>query len=132
MYLQNLRLYHFRNYEDRFFTFSAGLNCIVGKNGSGKTNLLDAVYFLALSKSSIHSQDQLSIRFEEDFCVLEGSFRSGRDEVVACHLQRQGKKDLQCRPEGLRKAFRPHREIPGGADRTERHRPHPRRSRNPP
>lgn len=94
MYLQNLRLYHFRNYEDRFFTFSAGLNCIVGKNGSGKTNLLDAVYFLALSKSSIHNQDQLSIRFEEDFCVVEGSFRTDRDVVVACHLQRQGKKTV--------------------------------------
>lgn len=94
MYLQNLRLYHFRNYEDRFFTFSAGLNCIVGKNGSGKTNLLDAVYFLALSKSSIHNQDQLSIRFGEDFCVLEGSFRTAREEVVACHLPRQGKKTV--------------------------------------
>jgi len=94
MYLQNLRLYHFRNYEDRFFTFSAGLNCIVGKNGSGKTNLLDAVYFLALSKSSIHAQDQLSIRFGEDFCVVEGAFSTDRDEVVACHLQRQGRKTV--------------------------------------
>lgn len=94
MYLQNLRLYHFRNYEDRFFTFSADLNCIVGKNGSGKTNLLDAVYFLALSKSSIHNQDQLSIRFGEDFGVVEGVFRTDRDEVVACHLQRQGKKTV--------------------------------------
>lgn len=94
MYLQNLRLYHFRNYEDRFFTFSADLNCIVGKNGSGKTNLLDAVYFLALSKSSIHNQDLLSIRFEEDFCVVEGAFRAERDEVVACHLPRQGKKTV--------------------------------------
>lgn len=94
MYLQNLRLYHFRNYEDRFFAFSEGLNCIVGKNGSGKTNLLDAVYFLALCKSSIHNQDQLSIRFDEDFCVVEGAFRSERDEVVACHLQRHGKKTV--------------------------------------
>lgn len=94
MYLQNLRLYHFRNYEDRFFSFSAGLNCIVGKNGSGKTNLLDAVYFLALSKSSIHTQDQLSIRFGEDFCVVEGAFRAEREEVVACHLPRQGKKTV--------------------------------------
>lgn len=94
MYLQNLRLYHFRNYEDRFFTFSEGLNCIVGKNGSGKTNLLDAVYFLALSKSAIHNQDQLSIRFGEDFCVGEGAFRSDREEVIAFHLPRQGKKTV--------------------------------------
>ena len=94
MYLQNLRLYGFRNYEDRFFPFSQEMNCIVGKNGSGKTNLLDAIYFLALSKSSLHNQDQLSIRFGEDFCVVEGAFQTDRTEVVACHLPRQGKKTV--------------------------------------
>jgi DNA replication and repair protein RecF len=92
MHLQNLRLYHFRNYEERFFTFSPGINCIVGKNGSGKTNLLDAVYFLALCKSSIHAQDSLSIRFGEDFSSLEGAFSNGN--IIGVHLQRTGKKTV--------------------------------------
>lgn len=92
MYLQNLRLYHFRTYEERFFTFSSGINCIVGKNGSGKTNLLDAVYFLALCKSSIHTQDNLSIRFGEDFSSLEGAFSNGN--IIGVHLQRTGKKTV--------------------------------------
>lgn len=92
MFLQNLRLYHFRNYEERFFTFSPGINCIVGKNGSGKTNLLDAVYFLALSKSSIHTQDSLSIRFGEDFASLEGAFSNGN--IIGVHLPRVGKKTV--------------------------------------
>ena len=92
MYLQNLRLYNFRNYEERFFTFSPTLNCIVGKNGSGKTNLLDAVYFLALSKSSIQTQDSLSIRFEEDFSSLEGAFSN--QNIIGIHLLRNGKKTV--------------------------------------
>ncbi len=95
MYLEKLQLYHFRNYEDRFFSFSDGLNCIVGKNGSGKTNLLDAVYFLALCKSSIHTQDALSIQFEKEFCIIEGVFKENeKSTLISCSLQNPGKKTV--------------------------------------
>lgn len=94
MYLRNLQLYNFKNYEDKLFSFSEGLNCIVGKNGSGKTNLLDAIYFLALCKSSIHNQDHLSIRFGEDFSMIEGIFESPQPETISCNLQRVGKKTV--------------------------------------
>lgn len=92
MFLQKLQLVNFKNYENSFFEFSEGLNCIVGKNGSGKTNLMDAVYFLSLSKSSIHNQDVLSIKFEEDYMHIEGVFCKENSELITCSMQRGGKK----------------------------------------
>ena len=89
MALLKLQLTNFRNYENQYFEFSEGLNCIVGKNGSGKTNLLDAIYFLAVCKSSIHNLDSLSIRFEEDYTMVEGKFEK---ELIGFSLQKAGKK----------------------------------------
>jgi DNA replication and repair protein RecF len=74
MYLQKISLTHFKNYEYENFEFSERVNCIVGENGTGKTNLLDAIYFLALTKSSISNQDALSINHEMDYMMVEGSF----------------------------------------------------------
>ncbi len=74
MYLQKISLTHFKSYEYDTFEFSERVNCVVGENGTGKTNLLDAIYFLALTKSSISNQDALSINHEMDYMMIEGSF----------------------------------------------------------
>jgi DNA replication and repair protein RecF len=75
--------------------FSSSVNCILGENGSGKTNLLDAVYFLALSKSSIQSQDQLSVKHGEDFMLLEGHFEKLTSaELITISMQRGQRKTL--------------------------------------
>lgn len=74
MYLQKITLTHFKNYEYDTFEFSERVNCVVGENGAGKTNLLDAIYFLALTKSSISNQDALSINHEMDYMMVEGVF----------------------------------------------------------
>jgi DNA replication and repair protein RecF len=74
MFLQKISLAHFKSYEYESFEFSERVNCIVGENGAGKTNLLDAIYFLALTKSSISNQDALSINHEAVYMMIEGSF----------------------------------------------------------
>jgi DNA replication and repair protein RecF len=94
MHVEKLQLVHFKNYENRFFTFSEGLNCILGPNGSGKTNLLDAIYFLGYCKSAIHSQDALSIQFEADYMQIEGLFKNEESELIACNIPRIGKKTV--------------------------------------
>jgi DNA replication and repair protein RecF len=74
MHLQKISLAHFKSYEYESFEFSERVNCIVGENGTGKTNLLDAIYFLALTKSSISNQDALSINHEAEYMMIEGIF----------------------------------------------------------
>lgn len=74
MHLEKLSLTNFKSYEDARFQFGRQVNVIVGPNGSGKTNLLDAVYFLSLTKSAFHSQDTLNINHEADFFIIDGSF----------------------------------------------------------
>jgi DNA replication and repair protein RecF len=74
MHLQKISLAYFKSYEYESFEFSERVNCIVGENGTGKTNLLDAIYFLALTKSSISNQDALSINHEAEYMMIEGSF----------------------------------------------------------
>ncbi|RAJ97932.1 DNA replication and repair protein RecF [Larkinella arboricola] len=95
MYLEKLNLTNFKNYEEGSFTFSEQINCIVGPNGSGKTNLLDAVYFLSLSKSAFHNQDALSIHHQSDFFIIDGVFRLDDKPVqITCSLQRGQRKVL--------------------------------------
>lgn len=98
MYLQKISLTHFKSYEYGAFEFSKRMNCIVGENGTGKTNLLDAIYFLALTKSSISNQDALSINHEMDYMMVEGIFSifehrtSNIEHLITVSLQRGQKK----------------------------------------
>jgi len=76
MYLRHLQVSNFKNYEDSEFEFHENVNCFVGKNGSGKTNLLDAIHYLSFCKSYFSSQDTYSIRFNCDFFAIHGVFES--------------------------------------------------------
>ncbi len=89
MHLEKLSLTNFKSYEDARFQFGRQVNVIVGPNGSGKTNLLDAVYFLSLSKSAFHSQDALNINHEADFFIIDGTFFTGEvsSEQESDHLR---------------------------------------------
>ncbi len=96
MHLEKLSLTNFKNYEDGRYVFGRQVNVIVGPNGSGKTNLLDAVYFLALSKSAFQSQDALSILHDVDYFILDGIFEEHDDRLVqiTISLQRGQRKVL--------------------------------------
>ncbi len=73
MYLKKLVLINFKNIAQAEITLSERLNCFVGDNGAGKTNVLDAVYYLSMSKSALTMTDGQSVRHGEDFFVVEGT-----------------------------------------------------------
>ncbi|CCH56616.1 DNA replication and repair protein RecF [Fibrisoma limi BUZ 3] len=87
MHLEKLSLTNFKNYEDGRFTFGRQVNVIVGPNGSGKTNLLDAVYFLSLSKSAFQTQDALSIQHDSDYFIIDGIFDENEGSAHERHVQ---------------------------------------------
>jgi len=76
MYLKHLQVSNFKNYEENEFDFHENVNCFVGQNGSGKTNLLDAIHYLSFCKSAFSSQDTFSVRFNSDFFAIHGLFES--------------------------------------------------------
>ncbi len=93
MYLQKLSLNNFKNYEQVQFAFSDKLNCFVGNNGVGKTNLLDAVYYLSITKSYFNSIDSQNIRHGSQYFIIKGAFPTeGKEEVFTCSVQRSKNK----------------------------------------
>jgi DNA replication and repair protein RecF len=75
MLLENLSLLYFKNYEEADISFSPHINCFIGDNGSGKTNLLDAIYYLSMSKSAFTSSDLQNIKQDEEYFMVRGRFR---------------------------------------------------------
>ncbi len=94
MILESLALIQFQNHLHSKLTFSPQLNCLVGRNGSGKTNVLDGIHYLSLTKSALQSSDALSIQHSTEFFTLKGKFTVASSPLeVRCTLE-QGKKKL--------------------------------------
>lgn len=74
MHIQSLSLLNFRNHVEAEFQFVDGVNCIVGRNGSGKTNVLDAVHYLSMCRSYLNPMDRQNIRFDQQFFVIQGDW----------------------------------------------------------
>ncbi len=95
MYLKSLLLNQFKNYEKLTLEFDANLNCFTGDNAAGKTNLLDAIYYLSISKSYFNSIDHQLIFHEQNFFTAEGIFSvNDQNETIKCVLQRGKKKEF--------------------------------------
>ncbi len=93
MYLQSLQLTNFKNYELLNLELSPGLNGFVGNNGCGKTNILDAIYFLSMCKSYLNSNDRQNIRFDQTFFSISGNWNvSHKISTVHCAYKIGAKK----------------------------------------
>ena len=97
MYLKELRLANFKNCESAELTFSEKVNCFVGLNGAGKTNILDSIYYLSFCKSFFGSTDKLNIRHDQDFFSIHGTygFDDKENELVSCVQKRDAKKSFK-------------------------------------
>jgi len=96
MFLKNLSLLNFRLCSEQEFEFSEGVNCLLGNNGSGKTNVLDAIHYLSLCKSYINNVDSLQIKEGNDFFMVQGHFvKDQRDEMITCTVKRNQKKQFK-------------------------------------
>lgn len=96
MYLSKLSLVNYKNLTQQVFDFKEKINCFVGDNGVGKTNVLDAIYYLSFAKSYFNSVAVQNIRHGEDFFMIEGSYVLGdRDEVILCSLKKGQKKIIK-------------------------------------
>ncbi|WP_299624337.1 DNA replication/repair protein RecF [uncultured Tenacibaculum sp.] len=96
MYLQKLSLVNFKNIEAQTFSFEKKINCFVGNNGVGKTNVLDAIYYLSFAKSYFNPIAGQNIRHHQDFFMVEGDYLvHERQEKIICSLKRGQKKVLK-------------------------------------
>ena len=96
MYLKKLALTNFKNYELNELEFSPKINCFVGNNGVGKTNILDAIHYLSLTKSFFNSIDSISIKHGEDYFIVRGTFvRDDEEDQIYCAFQKQKQKLLK-------------------------------------
>ncbi len=96
MFLQQIRLTDFKNYASAELEFSEKINCFIGNNGSGKTNMLDAIYYLSYCKSYFNTIDQQNIRHHQDFFAIHGSYkRNGEIDTVSCVQKRNHKKSFR-------------------------------------
>ena len=97
MWLKRISILNYKNLKQVELAFSHKMNCIIGKNGMGKTNLMDAVYYLSFCKSSTNPIDSQNIRHEQDFFVIQGFYETddGEPEEVYCGLKRRQKKQFK-------------------------------------
>ena len=93
MYLKKIALVNYKNFSSISFDFEKKINCFTGFNGVGKTNVLDAIYNLAITKGYFNSIAVQNIQHNKEFFVIEGVFENeGREELISCSLKKGQKK----------------------------------------
>jgi DNA replication and repair protein RecF len=96
MILKSLSLLNYKNFDSKSFVFNDKINCIVGNNGIGKTNVLDAIYHLSFGKSYFNPVATQNIKHDEDFFVVNGDYaKHDKNEKVIVSLKRGQKKVIK-------------------------------------
>ena len=96
MIITNLKIQNFKNHQEQDFEFSKQINCFVGNNGVGKTNILDALHYLSMAKSFLGNKDLNNIKIEEDFFTVEGTIDDGEKEnIIKIQQPKEAKKIIK-------------------------------------
>ena len=96
MKLSALSLTNYKNITAASYVFDARINCFIGKNGVGKSNILDAIYHLCFGKGYFNPSAVQNIQFEKEFFMLEGVFdRDGNEEKIVGSLKKGNKKTIK-------------------------------------
>ena len=96
MYLKQLNLTQYKNISSKSFTFNPKINCFIGDNGIGKSNIIDSIYHLAFGKSYFNPISSQNIQMDKEFFVLDGRFEIfGKEEKIICSLKKGQKKIIK-------------------------------------
>ena len=107
MFLREISILNYKNIREATLRFSDKLNCFVGLNGQGKTNILDAIYYLSFTKSAYNTIDSQNITHDAEMALIQGRYdfdnaTEDTSEVISCGIKRgvkkqfrRGKKDYQ-------------------------------------
>ena len=97
MILKRISILNYKNLEQVELDCSPKMNCFIGQNGMGKTNLLDAVYYLSFCKSATNPIDSQNMMHQQDFFVIQGFYEteSGDTEEIYCGMKRRQKKQFK-------------------------------------
>jgi len=92
MHLENLELKNFKNFENLSLKLSPTINCFIGRNGSGKTNLLDSIHYLGLTKSAFNYFEAQNVRHGSEFLRVKGDFIKNDKKVTVTSIYKKGEK----------------------------------------
>lgn len=96
MILNHITILNYKNIKEAELDFSPNINCFIGSNGEGKTNVLDAIYFLSFTKSATNAIDSQNVRHGEEYFMLQGLYDlNGNKEEVSCGLKLHQKKQFK-------------------------------------
>lgn len=96
MIIKNLKIFNFKNHSEKSFDFSPEINCFVGNNGAGKTNILDAIHYLSMAKSFLGNLDAQNILHDSDFFAIEAEIQGEeKNDIIKVQLPKEGKKIIK-------------------------------------
>ncbi len=96
MIIKKLSLYNFKNHSEKRFEFSPQINCFVGNNGAGKTNILDALHYLSVGKSFLGNTDLNNIKKDEDFFTIDAEIQNeDSEDIIKISQPKEAKKIIK-------------------------------------